>query len=233
MGASFGGDVRSQVVAIYQRVDPSKLDKVDQFLAKYKGREGELLAQLHKKYAGKLGLAGPPPASFGEPTRLGGGAPTFAAPQTSSFASYSNLGTQFGAPSNLGAGFAAAATTPPQQPFGAAFSPPQQQTSFAAPFAGQGGGFGATSTSPFQQQPFQQQQQPASVFGGGAPPAQSSSFGQPAAPAQSSSFGQSASVFGAQSSPSTFGAVSQQQASPFGQPTSAFGNSPSFTQMRG
>lgn len=252
------GDIRSQVVAIYQRVDPSKLDKVDQFLAKYKGREADLLAQLHKKYGDKLqGLGGGAPsvfsaatAAFGEPARLGAGGPSFSsqAPQAgTSFASYSSLGAQFGAQSTLGTAASGFAATSQHSAFGSAFrAGSNQHTASFGGVAQTGSVFGSTAgtnPSPFGSKqaasspPFgQQQQQQQSPFSG-----QQSAFGAGAQQQPTSVFGtpqfqphQQPSVFGVQqqqASPafSPFGTVSQEK-NPF---QTGFGSSPSFTQMRG
>jgi hypothetical protein len=58
--APSAGDARSQVVAIYETCNPTKLGEVDNLLAKYAGREAELIARLRKKYAAQLGGFGAP-----------------------------------------------------------------------------------------------------------------------------------------------------------------------------
>lgn len=275
------GDIRSQVVAIYQRVDPSKLDKVDQFLAKYKGREAELLAQLNKKYAGKLGgVVGAPSsvpagggtttAAFGAPTQLGGGAPAFSSQSqapavTSSFASYSSLGAKFGSPSNLGAAPFGSQPLPAQNgnvggfgsTFGASSTP--GASAFGGGMAQAPSSFGGATMSVSatnNASPFGQQQQN-SPFGGqmqrqnspfGGVPQQPSPFGAPqqgsfggAAPSPQQGFqSQQPSLFGGSVNATTtppsagfggFGGGQQQGGGGFGQPS--FGQSSSFTQMRG
>ena len=57
-----GGDARSKVVEIYQKCNPTKLGEVDKLLAKYAGREAELVLRLQKKYAAQLGGGGNIPA---------------------------------------------------------------------------------------------------------------------------------------------------------------------------
>lgn len=251
-------DVRSQVVAIYQRVDPSKLDKVDQFLAKYKGREADLLAQLHKKYGDKLqGLGGGAPfvfsaatAAFGEPARLGAGGPSFSsqAPQAgTSFASYSSLGAQFGAQSTLGTATSGFPATSQHSAFGSGFrAGGNQHTASFGAVAQSGSVFGSTAgadSSPFGSKPAasstpfgQQQQQQQSPFGGQQPAFGAGAQQQPTSVFSTPQFQphQQQSVFGVQqqqASPgfSAFGTVSQEK-SPF---QTGFGSSPSFTQMRG
>lgn len=51
---------RAALVAMYEQVDPSKVDTVDLVLGRYEGRELELWVKLKKKY----GDAAVPPASF-------------------------------------------------------------------------------------------------------------------------------------------------------------------------
>jgi len=68
-----GGDARSKVVEIYQKCNPTKLGEVDNLLAKYAGRETELIARLQKKYAAQLG-------GFGAPAPAPPAAPAFGAP---------------------------------------------------------------------------------------------------------------------------------------------------------
>ena len=85
---------RSKVVEIYQKCNPTKLGEVDKLLAKYAGREAELVARLQKKYAAQLGGGAAP--AFGQPAALGGG-------------------SAFGATSTLGGGgatFGGAAAAP-------------------------------------------------------------------------------------------------------------------------
>jgi len=48
------GDARSKVVEIYEKCNPTKLSEVDTLLAKYAGREAELVLRLQKKYAAQL-----------------------------------------------------------------------------------------------------------------------------------------------------------------------------------
>ena len=43
-------DLEAQVSAVYKRHDPSKLHKVPSILFRYKGREDQLLPDLHAKY---------------------------------------------------------------------------------------------------------------------------------------------------------------------------------------
>ena len=65
-----GGDARSKVVAIYEKCNPTKLGEVDNLLAKYAGREAELIARLQKKYAAQLGgFARRPPRPQRPPRR--------------------------------------------------------------------------------------------------------------------------------------------------------------------
>jgi len=65
-GSTGGGggtvDHRSALIALYQRVAPSKLNTVDAILAKYKGNEEKLWAMLKKKY----GAGAQPPSSASE-----------------------------------------------------------------------------------------------------------------------------------------------------------------------
>ena len=60
--APSAGDARAKVVAIYETCNPTKLGEVDNLLAKYAGREDELIARLRKKYAAQLGGFGAPAA---------------------------------------------------------------------------------------------------------------------------------------------------------------------------
>lgn len=265
-GGGGGGDIRSKVLAIYQQCNPTKLGDVDKILLKYKGQEDKLLQNLQNKYAAQLGGRMPAAAggipgaaggafgqpAFGAPTPLGGpmgGGSGFGAPsqaqQTSSFAAYSNMSSQFGAPSALG-------SSAPTQGFGAqqAFGTPQQSSPFGNVAARQPSSmFGAAAnTSPFgaaaapaTPAPFGQQQQPQqSPFGGqqsfGGAPAQQASpslfgggggFGQ-----QQAQSGGGFSAFGQQPQQSaggfgSFGGTPQQQQGGFGaaagQPSSVFG----------
>ena len=59
-------DARSKVIEIYAKCNPTKLGEVDNLLAKYAGRETELIARLQKKYAAQLG-APPAAPAFGAP----------------------------------------------------------------------------------------------------------------------------------------------------------------------
>ena len=43
-------DIRQQIIHIYEAHNPSKVVEVDKFLAKYRGREAELLLKVQKKY---------------------------------------------------------------------------------------------------------------------------------------------------------------------------------------
>ena len=71
------GDARSKVVEIYEKCNPTKLGEVDNLLAKYAGRETELIARLQKKYAAQLGAPAPPAApAFGAPATALAAAPT-------------------------------------------------------------------------------------------------------------------------------------------------------------
>lgn len=52
---------KDRLVAFYKQYNPSKLDTVDETLAKFQGKENELFEKLHKKYASGI----PPPSGQG------------------------------------------------------------------------------------------------------------------------------------------------------------------------
>jgi hypothetical protein len=52
---------KDRLVAFYKQYNPSKLDTVDETLAKFQGKENELFEKLHKKYASDI----PPPSGQG------------------------------------------------------------------------------------------------------------------------------------------------------------------------
>lgn len=111
-GGGFGGNsggvnYRELLVQFYQQHNPTKLSEVDKTLAKYRGKEQQLFANLGKKYnvpvPGGLGGAVRPPgqASFGQASNLGA-APVFGNPSMPSFGGSSGGG--FGAPQQQSSG---------------------------------------------------------------------------------------------------------------------------------
>lgn len=199
-------DVRSQVVEIYRIHNPQKLGDVDGLLAKYQGREAELVAKLKKKY--NNGTGAPSLGSTVQQT-----------PQKPSTAPAAVTPSPFSTPTKPVGGLGGATTD--SSPFGAAA--PQfgsVSTPSGGGLFGSGGGLGssAPAPSPFGPKPaFGQSTASATGFGAAAAsPAQASPFGAPA----SGSMGQgafSSSAFGAPQTPASstgFGIGTPQPATP-------------------
>ena len=133
----FGGKTaREHLTLFYQQRNPSKIGDVDKLLAKYAGKEDQLLANLAKKYnisPATFGLASAPAApAFGSPSAMGG-ANTFGQP------SPMGGGGGFGSPSpapSAGFGSFGAAAQAPSQGFGGFGAAPAS------------GGFGAVAQAP-------------------------------------------------------------------------------------
>ena len=240
--APFGGaatDARSKVVEIYQRCNPTKLGEVDKLLAKYAGREAELVARLQKKYAAQLsggatfgGAAAAPSAGFGgmaaaPSARFGGFGGGAAAP------------SGFGQAALLGGGSAFGGASPGGS-FGAAAPAFGQPAAFggAAPQAG----FGAPSAFGQPQPAFGQTASPGAGFGQTAAPSGFGGFGGAPSPGfggqpQQAAFGQPQQAAFGQPQQAAFGGGGFGAPAPapaFGQPqqgASTFGRS--FTQFRG
>ncbi|KAF0711833.1 Aste57867_5091 [Aphanomyces stellatus] len=241
-GASpaFGGvDYRAKVVEFYKQHNPDKLSEVDTVLAKYKGKEEELLQKLEAKYNK------PKATGFGAQSPFGAAAaPAFGSTPSPFGASPSAFGGNAAA-SPFGAAAAAPAFGSNPSPFG------------AAPPAAAAGGFG--SASPFGAPPASQVPAFGSTTGFSSTTA-APAFGSTTQLGGFGGLGASAPTFGASSTlgggaaasgggfssfasgatPSFgggFGGQAAAAATPafgggggFGQP-SGFGN-PSFTQAR-
>ena len=219
-----GGDARSKVVEIYQKCNPTKLGEVDKLLAKYAGREAELVARLQKKYAAQLGGgAGPPSASPrpseaarpSAPRRRSAGAARRSAGrrrrQALASVAWRRRG---GAHGGFGGGGGADGRLRP---------PAAQAPAFGSPAAlGGGSAFGQAAASPaFGQASGFGGASPGGGFGGAAAAPSAGFGGFGAAAAQSPGFGQPQQpAFGG----GGFGQPQGQQSSTFGR---------SFTQFRG
>ncbi|GFH51820.1 hypothetical protein CTEN210_08296 [Chaetoceros tenuissimus] len=151
----FGGKTaREHLTLFYQQKNPSKIGDVDKLLAKYAGKEEQLLANLAKKYnisPATFGLGGAPVAApaFGSPSAMGGGN---AFGQTSPMGGGGGFGSPSPAPSSGFGSFGAAAQAPSQGfgGFGAApasggFGTAAQAPSGFGATAPASGGFGSSS----------------------------------------------------------------------------------------
>ncbi|CAM9779102.1 unnamed protein product [Chrysoparadoxa australica] len=164
-------DYRGQVKSIYEKYNPTKLAELDALMAKYKGREAEMIAKLRKKYgvaaepSTALTVAAPAAATPANkvpdtPLFQGTALTPFSAPQPS-FGQTSLPGATAGAgtPGATGFGAAAAGAASPfgsvtgmgATGFGSAAPKPfgMQTTPAPAPAPAQGfggGGFGGSAT---------------------------------------------------------------------------------------
>ncbi len=59
-GGDGAGSIRAKVLVLLQKHEPSKVDKLDDLLEKFKGKEGLLLEKMSKRYSGGGGTPGTP-----------------------------------------------------------------------------------------------------------------------------------------------------------------------------
>jgi hypothetical protein len=154
--AKFGGKTAREIlVSFYQQRNPAQLTKVDQVLAKYAGKEEQLLLNLAKKYNmdpavfGLKAAAAPPTSGFGSPTpsfgqTLGFGSNVAAPSPFGQSAGFGGMDTQtasapsnsfgtFGQASQSVGGFGSLSNNAPSTAFGGAgFSSPPVTSPFGS-----------------------------------------------------------------------------------------------------